>query len=246
MTQYDELKADATISLTNSSQNSLAMADPWLFTFETPYVHRGTWGGEGYQLTLTPGYETLYMQFDNHPTKMDILDSVYLGIDNTFIVRHDLISSYYFEYRHDNSSVPDSADSDNADAHKFTFKSTQTYLLDKSNQQALLWNLDYVRNQAKGNNKLYNRYETGITYIKPVFWKSSWSVGLNYYLLDFPHYSTSRTDNDLTLTTGLSKPIKEWFIWGLTASFTNNKSTATEYDYSRYTVMTTATFTSIF
>ena len=103
-----------------------------------------------------------------------------------------------------------------------------------------------VRNAAVGDNKTYNRFEIGASYTRPISsW--AWNIGLNYYYLTYPSAAVGREDNDYMLTTGVSKPLRDWVTWGLSAAYTSNASSQSDaYQYSKWTVLTTASFNTAF
>lgn len=236
----------AAANLTNSSKNELASADPWTYTLSAPYGHLLS-GSKPRRLSVTPGFETLYMAVDGSSTKSNILNSMYLNFDYLIVNQPTWISIYSFGYRRDDSSLVSSIGDNDLDANKYNLSTTQTLLIGRKKKEALAGSFGLTYNDAKGKDRLYNRVDVGVTYGKPVWKTSSWATSLNYYLLDFPDATGSRTDNNLTLSTALAKPIKEWFTWGVVGSVSNNVSTQSDvYSYTRYTLMTTATFNTAF
>ncbi len=113
----------------------------------------------------------------------------------------------------------------------------QTLFLDKSPQGGPYTPLlSYMHNVALGNEKTYNRIDVGATYVQPVWSEMSWTLGLSYYNMVYPYAAAStaeRKDNDFSLTTGLSKPIRDWVIWGVNGTYTKNDSTVTTYAYDK-------------
>jgi tetratricopeptide (TPR) repeat protein len=243
--EHHEWSANLNASLTNSSKSTAAAADPWLYNLSLPYSYKGMLLGKGYRLTAKPGYELLYME-DGATTKVNILKSYLATFDNTFVMNPTWFATYTVEYRHDDSVSLSSVGPDDADAGKYSLRTVQMAFLDKSKKEALMGNLGYTVNAAKGDNKKYNRIDLGATYVKPISWGASWSTGLNAYSAKYPSTSPSRTDFNVTLTTGITKPIKEWVTWGLIGSYSKNNSTISSDAYSKYTVLTTATFNTGF
>jgi hypothetical protein len=78
-------------------------------------------------------------------------------------------------------------------------------------------------------------------------WNASWNLGVNFYQVKYPDSTLGRSDFNTTISAGLNKPIKEWVTWGITGYYTKNDSTDSEtYEYSKYVIMTTATFVTDF
>ena len=122
------------------------------------------------------------------------------------------------------------------------------FLLNGSKQEALIANAGFMRNSAQGKNKTYDRLEFGATYARPIG-SYAWSASLNYYFLNFPEADENnhRTDQNYALATAISKPVNDWFTWGVNAGYTDNASTQTStYQYQKLIIMTTATFNTGF
>jgi len=232
------------MNLTNSLKNEAAKADPFLYNLSAPYVHKGMAFNKGYKLVVRPGYELLYMDPSGTGTKDLTLSSYILGFDNTFVMKKDWFSMYTFEYRMDDSPEATSRGPNDADANKLSLKTIQTMFLDKSRKEALLATGGLVWNMAKGSEKKYKRYELGVMYAHPTSWGSTWTAGLSLYKLIYDDAVQVRSDVNSTFSTGFSKPIKEWVTWGVVGSYIKNDSNLSANEYSKYLIMTTATFTT--
>ncbi len=222
--------------------SELGRADPYLVTLTAPYSYKGTAWKKGYKFTLNPGYEILYMDPNNTGSPQNILRSVLLGTDNTFIMNESWFSSYILDLRIDDSLLPDSSPDTNADSLRTTLKTNQIYFLDKTKKRAVIGSFGAVINTAQGKEKNYNRIEAGATYMAPTSWESTWMAGLAVYRLAYPDLSPTRSDFNIAVNAGFSKPMTEWFTWGVNANYTNNTSDLSTSQYSKYSLMTTATF----
>lgn len=243
--EHHELQFEGNASLTNSFKNEASKADPWIYNVSLPYSYKGQLFGKGYRLTARPAYEVLYMAIDTNTKALSLSSSV-MTLDNTFVMRNDWFSTYTLEYRRDDMQTADSVGLNDYDANKYALRTVQSLFLDKAKKEAILGNVGYVINSAKGQNKIYNRIEFGAMYVRPMTWNAAWNLGLNVYTLDYSKAEQTRNDLNVTLTAGLSKPIRQWVTWGVVANYTKNNSNIAEYAYSKYTVMTTATFTTDF
>ena len=245
-----ELAPHVTLNMTNSEKGTSAPADPWIYDVAVPYSYKH----KNWKSTITPGYEWLVMAIDGSSTKTVAMNSYFLTWDNTFAMNKNWFSTYTVQYRRDNSLDPQGTDSvaggtnpDNLSANLFTLRTSQTFLIDKARKQALIPTLDYMRNAAVGSNRTYNRYDLGLTYVRPLPWDLTWNVGFNYYRMVFPGTTgPNRLDKDYSVTTGVSKPVRDWVTWGLTGTYTVNNSTDVRYGYDKYLVLTTATFVTNF
>lgn len=244
--EHHEWFAKANASLTNSMKDESAIADPWVYSLALPYSYKGTMGKKGIKATLKPGYEILYMDPTNTGTKSNIQSSYYLTADTTFVMSQTWFANYSLEYRADDSKLASSTGDDNSDATKYTLKTTQSFFLDKARKEAFMANAAYVMNDATGKEARYGRIELGATYVRPTKWNASWLGGLTLYQLKYDDATEARTDINTTLMTGFSKPVKEWVTWGVIGTYTKNDSNIDDNEYSRYMIMTTATFVTNF
>lgn len=246
--QKHEWSPHVTANLTNSLKNESASADPFIYNLNLPYSWKGILWGKGFKLTVKPAEEMMFMApSSDSSTKTMILNSQYLAVDGTFVMSPSYFASYGIEYRIDNSLLESSEGINDADAGKYTVRTSHSVFLDKSRKEALVGSLSYTKNQAKGSEKLYSRIDGGVSFVRPTKWNASWNAGLNFYQVKYPNSALGRSDFNTTLSAGLTKPIKEWFTWGATASYTKNNSTDTStYEYSKFLIMTTATFVTDF
>ncbi|MCB0384444.1 MAG: tetratricopeptide repeat protein [Bdellovibrionales bacterium] len=237
-----EVSAKLASMYIHSSNADLSAADPFLNTLSVPYIYKGTVGDKGYRLTVEPGYEMLIMEADTAGKKENILNSIILNVDNTFIMNERWYAAYIFDIRQDDSLLADSIGDADADALKYSLSTNHTFFRDKTMRRAVLANLGLVLNSAKGDDKKYHRIEGGVTYMAPAKKDDNWSAGLSVYQLNYPDSSDSRKDTNITLTGTYTHPFKDWILGGLTASYTNNTSNVSTNQYSKYSLMATATF----
>jgi tetratricopeptide (TPR) repeat protein len=235
------------MNMMNSSNPNVSTADAWDYSLEAPYTYKSTLFGKGYRLTVRPGYEMLYMALSTDQAKKDILNSTYVAFDNTFVMHENWYATYTFHFRHDESllNLGDpgyTTSDDNATSNQYYLRTSQMFLLNQSKQEAIVPSGGILHNVAVGKNKSYDRFEVGTSYMRPIG-AYAFNIGLNYYYLTYPSADPGREDNYFSLSSGVSKPITEWFTWGVTASYTSNSSTQTDtYQYQKWLVMTTATF----
>ncbi|MBX3021671.1 MAG: tetratricopeptide repeat protein [Bdellovibrionales bacterium] len=244
--EHHEFAPGVNLSMTNSAKTASAPADPYLVNVYAPYSYKGILFNKGYKGSIKPAYENLVMDSDADGKKSSILNSYIITFDNTFVMDKNWFSTYTLEYRADDTTTADSKDDEDSDANKISLRTVQMSFLDKAKKEVIMGNLGYVINGAKGKNKRYNRIEFGSTYVRPTNWGASWSLGLSAYKLNYNVANPSREDLNVTFTTGISKPVREWVTWGVIGSYTKNNSNSSEYTYSKYMILTTATFTTNF
>lgn len=225
-----------------SQKDAASVADPFQVSASVPYTYKGMAFGKGYKFALKPAFETVFMDLDGDSSRENILNSMILSADNTFVMHKNYVASYSLEVRSDDSLSASSTGPANADAMKYTLKTAQTFLLEGS-KEIIVANAGVIVNDSKGDNPYYRRYEIGVNYMRPAAWETTMVLGLSYYVLDFSKMtSDARTDNNTTLTLTGIKPIKDWVSWMMTGSYSSNPSTDPTYNYSKYTITTAAIF----
>lgn len=230
-----------------SQSADFSHADPWLTSVTAPYTYKGMLFGKGYKFVLAPGYDVLYMEpAQGAGTRENIMNSVYVSAENTFVMRDDWFSVYTLEVRQDDSKLPGQTPTTDADSTKLTLKTSQMFFLDSAKKRAVIPSAGFVVNSAKGNTKTYDRMEVGAMYMAPVHkWKdATWLAGLSAYRLSYN--VADRRDTNTTLTAAFNKAEKDWWSWGVIGTYSNNPSNVEVNHYSKYTLMLTASFNNAF
>lgn len=237
-----EFSSKLASSYMRSSKSDLSIADPWQNTITLPYVYKGTVKGKGYRLTVTPGYEALNMSIETDGPQDNILNSMVMTVDNTFIMNEQWYASYILDVRQDDSLLASSTGAADADATKLSLKTSQMFFKDKTLRRAVIVNLGLVNNAAVGDDKIYLRVEGGVTYMAPARKDDSWNLGLAVYNLNYPDSADLRKDTNMSLTAGYGHPFNEWALGNLSFNYTNNQSNVSTNQYSKFSVMATGTF----
>lgn len=246
-TDHHEFALASSFSGLQATKPKLQYTDPWLMNVTAPYSYKGVIGQKGYKLGLTPGYEILNMgEAPGDTTKKDILDSYFLGIDNTLIMRKDYFASYSLEIRHDSSQLASSDGPNNIEALKYSLKTAQSFFLDSARKEIFIATLGYVLNAAKGDEKKYTRVELGGTYVRPVWEDSTWNMGLSWYRMAYPKSTADRLDQNLTIASGVSRAWREWCTLSLNGSYTVNNSNMVSSQYDKFLLMSLASFKTNF
>src|SRR5690606_11395854 len=119
---YRELSVKATSYYMYSLDKDFAEADPFLNGISLPYVIKGTLRQRGYQFTVTPGYETLFMDAQKTGSRDNILNSIYGSGDFTVIMRDNWFASYTFEVRNDSFDLASQTGDNDLSSMKYTLK----------------------------------------------------------------------------------------------------------------------------
>lgn len=237
-----ELTAKITSLYMYSIDDSAVPADPFIVTTQLPYSYKSTLFNKGYKLTITPGYESLFMDVQSTGTRDQILGSFLLNINNTFIINNNWQSQYILDIRQDDSFLTEDTTDNNADALKYSLKTNQYYFLDKSKRTAVTANLGYTTNDAVGKNKAYNRIDLTLGYMSYInSLKTSYNINLNTYILNYDG-ANNREEKSYSLSTSFNRPINDWFIASTNLNYTKNESNLDAYAYQKYTIMINAIF----
>ena len=209
-------------------------ADPYLVSLGVPWTHRGTMGGKGYFFDLIPKYETIIMDLDG--TGMGVItNSVKLDFNNTLVVSRNWIAKGDWFVSSNDSDLP--GDATGADSFAGGLKLSSIYILNKDLEQYLIPEFGYRINDAKSATYAFNRIDLGVSFTTAAWEGFMWNNRLGYYLAN---YESSRTDNNYSLTSGLSTKLGPNWNWGLMGSYIINDSTTNQ--YKKYNFVSTFSF----
>lgn len=210
-------------------------ADPLVLSAHSPFKYRGILWKKGYQMTLTPGYEALYLDTTSSGTKQDFMNSVTLDWSNSFVMSEDWISSYNFKYRSDNNLIVSSPLTD-ATAQKYSLGLNNIFFQNKKKTEAYTSDLGATQYTAVGSDETFTRFDLGAGYLHPFYWDTQAVLGLAFFSANYSTNSQGRKDTDYALNAALSKPIVDWLSAALAGNYTINNSNVNAYAYKKYTL----------
>ena len=231
-----------------SLDSELQVADPLIANIKSPFTWKGVLWNKGYKFTVRPGFEALNMDTDEvsatNPPSTNILQSVLFDLDFTLIMREDWFSNYAIDNRLDNSLLLTSTGVEDADATLTSLRTSQIFFMDKTKKKALIAGGGYTFNNAKGDNRKYNKILLNVSYNQPFkTWKDAvWTTSLDLYDLDFNESDNGRNDRNHTISYSFSKMQNSWLTWGSSFAYTTNNSTLDTNQYTKYNVMLNASF----
>ena len=219
-----------------STKTAVSSADPFLATLFLPVNFKTLFLNKHSQWQVGPGYETLFMDADSSGNRENILNSLYVSGKQMLVVRPDWISTHELEVRQDKSLLSSSTGDNDYDAMKYLARATETFFMNPARSEMIMPTLAYSANIAKGDNRYYRKFEFGTSYVQPSKWLGSWISTLGFYQLHYSRSNPTRTDTNLSFSTGFSKP---WLNlnWGLTANYSSNTSDSASNHYSKYTIL---------
>ena len=213
-------------------------ADPTIATISAPWTYKGLLLNHGYKFDLIPAYESDWMSLENNAQKQ-ILSSYYVDFNNLFVVNERWFANYNIEIRNDSSKLASSTSEDNSSAFKIRFTLASLYMLNDAKNKIFTADTSFTSNNAQGSNVVFERWDASVGYIQPAWWNTTTNAKLTYYYLNYPQASPGRTDNDITLNLGTTKPLNETYNVGLLAGYTNNASNVRADLYNRFSVLLT-------
>ncbi len=234
-----------------SFNSTFAAGDPTDLTFDLPYTLKSMWHGKPSRLTFTPGFETLAMDYNNvsgGTSRPDIMDGYTGEVDWQLQNRPDWYSDTMFSIAHDNSLLVIGSPVYNATAWMYTVMQTESKYFDAKKQTALVGYAGFTYNAALGDYYAYNMIDLGVIYSAPIrrFKNVLWDAAITDYRMVFPNKNNgvqnSETDDDATLTAGLTKIVNAHWNGILTASYTTNSSDVPASQYNKYIVMATVNY----
>jgi len=210
--------------------------DPLVAAFTLPYRWKSSLFGNGYQLSLVPGYENIQLNADGVGTREAILNSTVLDIDQTLVMSEDWFSTYALELRKDASLITAPAE-ENQSATKITFVSSQAWFFDQKKTKALIWDLGYATNNAEGVNQKYNRIDFAFTYLYPVTEMWSGTGRMAFYNSKYGEHLTGRTDNNISMTIAGRRALEKLLFVNVAFTYMKNNS-IDAFTYDKYSLMT--------
>lgn len=218
--------------------------DPLSMAIQLPYKYKGKAFNKAYQLSVTPGYESILMNIDGTGGRETILNSGVLKVDQTFVMNNDWFSTYSLELRSDTSGI--TSGDDDQSATKVSIFSTNTFFQNARKTEAWVADVGLSQNNAKGVNQKYNRIDIAGTYLRPWKWDTSLTARLGFYSANYFAHTSGRSDNNMSLSTSLRKPMSSKMSAYFGFSYTLNKSTNTSTDYNKYVLNSGLTWDGLF
>lgn len=237
----DMYSTDTKFQAAQNFQNT----DPLIFSAYVPYKYKGTAFEKGYQMILSPGYETIQMNADGSGSREAILNSAIIKNEHTFGMREDWFATYAIELRSETSLIDTTTTpEDDLTGTKLSLSTSQIFFQNQKRTEAWIGELGLSQYRANGDDAAYAKFDLAATYMTPWKWDTTVTSRLAYYVAEYPAHTTGRSDKNTTLTLGLRKPISETLAANLTGSYITNQSNSDEDDYRKYMIMTLFTWTT--
>jgi tetratricopeptide (TPR) repeat protein len=222
---------------------TLQKADPQMLQYKLPLKLKTKAFSVPYQVTLTPGYDTLNLNTDADSAREPIQKSSYVALDQTFVVSKDYISTIGLELRNDDSLI---VDDDVSDATKTSITNSNILFQDAKKTQAILANWGYSINNAKGDEKKTNKLDLSLGYLMPYLKKDSFVSQIAYSNTNYNKSAASRKDSGITLLASYSHFISDPLKAALALSYNINNSNVDTSKYNKLSLTTTISWSDEF
>ncbi len=217
----------------NSSLNTEATVqsnDSMIWSFTIPYIQ--------YRKIVNPNdyvkyqllYQNIYLPSGN--TKRS-LAYVSAGFSNEYLLNFSnyyvLVPSVGIFSDSSHLTVTDSAN--DTTATRLNFKFLNLFNISNNGNQRASFRVEYVNNNARGDNTFYNRFLTGAAYNFDWIYDVMVNTELKYQMTNYSKTTTSRKDNLTGLDIEMTKQLDKATRLGSVASFQTTQSTSDTYKY---------------
>lgn len=219
--------------------------DPLQWDLSAPFRYFFNTGKHDFALTLTPGYQQLYMSLGESSRNL-IFSSAFLRTQLSTSHLENLLTDYQVSFSNDESNLTVTSPADNQSAQKITLGLTNTYVLNKQGSQTVFNDLYYVMNSAEGDNNTYQKSLLNLGYSHPT--SESWVLytKVEYFLQDFSDSSTEREDKNISITLGGNYAISEKSNLALSVLYMDNDSSVSFFSYDKVALTAIWSFNSSF
>lgn len=243
---FHELFVNLAVNDMYSMNKDVQTADAQVISLTIPYKWKTKLGTRPFVFGLTPGYDIINLDIDGDGTRQPILNSTYVKLDSTIFMKKDWMSVYNVESRSDKSLLTATTSDDDQTAQKMTLGTSQTFFLDAKNTKSVTGDLTLTQNTANGKNNTYSKTELGCTYGFPSLWETTVNAKLSLGSSTYPLRDDSRKDTSLNLNFGANKTLNKKLSTSLSLGLSQSSSNVDSYNYNKFTISNTYTWTGLF
>lgn len=213
-----------------TTEPELISNDPLIIDFTTPYTVKGHFWGKAVKLDIKPGFESLFLGQTSSGSPQQKLNGIFVDTSASFIMRPDWYLTGTLQIRNDTF-----LDITDENAFIWKLKASNFFFFGNDNKKAIIAELGYGENLAKGISYQTNRFESNLLYMSPTKWSQfTFTGGLNYYYLNY--YGSKVVNNNLNLVSSMSKTLNDWVDMIIYGTFTLNESNSISSMYHKYTL----------
>ncbi len=206
-------------------------ADPNILNASAPFTYKGTMFQKGYRLLATPAYEKLWLDVNADGTPENYINSILFDLNNSFVMSDNWFFSTIVKYRQD-TGVTDTS----VNASRISLNLNNIWFFNKKKTQGLMGDLGYTLNNAEGALFKFNRVDLSAIYLAPFVFETNSTLGLSMFSATYPEHVNSRKDLNITIISGVSRPLTGWLNLGVNASYIINNSNVELNKFNKYIV----------
>ena len=213
------------------TESTVQSNDALIWSFTVPYIQYrrivNPYDYVKYQLL----YQNVYLPSGN--TKRS-LTYVSAGFSNEYLLNFSnwyvLVPSFGLYSDSSHQTVTDSAN--DTTATRLHFKFLNLFNISNSGNQRASFRIEYINNNARGDNTFYNRFLTGAGYNFDWIYDVLVNTELRYQMTNYSKTTTSRKDNLTGLDLEFTKQLDKLTRLGAVASYQTTQSTSDSYKYN--------------
>lgn len=229
------------------STATIQQADPLQLTYAMPYTRQLRLAGKNGLLSLTPGYQLLFMQDGSGSEDRDIVFASGLLTASLDIAQtKSWFSKYQIDISHDDSRIDVTNQEDDQTALKYSLLYTGTVLLGGASESSVFFDLLYAMNDADGDNNIYNQLLFAVGGSRQLSSKWLGYLRAEYFAMEFDKSSTDRSDESLTLALGAQWLWSKRSTMSMDLQYTDNQSNVETFDYDKIAFTVSWSFDSGF
>ncbi len=229
-----ELYLGANVTGIYSLDDQFSAADPLSYSIGIPYSYKTTFLDKAYKMEFHPSYDVLHLDANDDGTQEALLNSIVVRNNHTLIMSKSWFTALQFTYWQNDSQIEVTDEADEADATKIRLNWNNIVFVNQENTQALIGDLGYISNAADGENRAFDRYDVALSYLTPLgFWQL---INISRFAFYNAAYENDRTDDNITISNNISKPINPWLSAVLSLSWTDNASSVDQFTYDKYII----------
>ncbi|MBX9769675.1 MAG: hypothetical protein K2X47_20525 [Bdellovibrionales bacterium] len=210
---------------------AFVQADPSILNASAPFTYKGTLIGKGYRLLATPAYEKLWLDVNADGTPENFINSILFDINNSFVMNENWFFSPIIKIRSD-TGVTDAT----VNATRLSLNLNNIWFFNKKKSQGLMSDVGYINNNSEGALFKFSRIDLSAIYLAPFILDTNSTIGLSMFSATYPSHPSSRQDFNVTIISGVSRPIATWLNLGINASYIINNSNVALNKYNKYVV----------
>lgn len=226
------------------SDSTIQSTDPLQAELSIPYTYRFIMFKRGSSLTFTPSYSNIFMSLDEQSREL-VYSTVALGTELSMSPWDKWINAIRLDVASD-TFHPETTPNNDQTAMKYAVTLSNMRLLDNTGRKSLSFDINYIHNDAEGDNSFYDRYlaSLGGTYPTSENWITYGK--LDYLMQEFSKSSTDRSDKGIIATLGAVYSITPKLNLNLYVQYYDNQSNVELYDFNKITAMTMISYSSGF